>query len=156
MTAPAHTTRQSPGPIGVTFFVPGIAAPGGSKKQVIRGRRRYLVDDAKRNRPWRRDVAWTARAHYDADPMVGPLGLDVVFVLPRPGGHFTRTGGLRASAPAHPIVRPDATKLLRALEDACTGIVWRDDAQIVEQHVQKIYGAEAGARVRVWRVPEDG
>jgi Holliday junction resolvase RusA-like endonuclease len=38
-----------------------------------------------------------------------------------------------------PVVMPDATKLLRGLEDALTGVVWHDDAQIVSQHVEKRY-----------------
>jgi Holliday junction resolvase RusA-like endonuclease len=39
----------------------------------------------------------------------------------------------------HPTVKPDLTKLLRAVEDALTGVVWRDDSQIIHQVVNKEY-----------------
>lgn len=71
--------------------------------------------------------------------ITGPVTLRVTFVRPRPAGHYGRTG-LRPSAPAHPTVRPDLTKMLRALEDALTGVVWRDDAQVVHLDVVKAYG----------------
>lgn len=84
----------------------------------------------------------------DAGLLDGPLELLVVFTVPRPKGHYGARG-LRPSAPEYPAVRPDVTKLLRAVEDACTGIVWRDDAQIIEQHATKRYGEPASAWVRV-------
>jgi len=78
----------------------------------------------------------------------GALEVSVIFTVPRPKGHFGARG-LKPSAPAYPTVRPDVTKLLRAVEDACTGIVWRDDAQIVAQHAIKRYGEPACAEIRV-------
>jgi predicted short-subunit dehydrogenase-like oxidoreductase (DUF2520 family) len=40
-------------------------------------------------------------------------------------------------------------KLARGVEDALTGIVWRDDAQIVVEHLEKRYGSPARCEVRV-------
>lgn len=85
----------------------------------------------------------------------GPLGLAVRFRLCRPKGHFgtgRNVGRLRDAAPKWHTVKPDATKLLRAIEDGLTGVVWCDDAQIVEQYVAKVYGAPEGAHVVVWRL----
>jgi Holliday junction resolvase RusA-like endonuclease len=83
----------------------------------------------------------------------GPVGLAVVFHLRRPKGHFgtgRNADRVKASSPAWPCVKPDCTKLLRGVEDAMTGIVWRDDAQVVEQMVSKVYGAPERAQVRAW------
>lgn len=136
--------------IEVEIVVYGIAQPAGSK---VPGRtkdgRLFVRDDAKHSRPWKQQVAATAGAQRGNTPtLAGPLSLDVVFYLPRPKGHYG-TKGLRPSAPAFPTVRPDATKLLRAVEDALTGIVWRDDAQIVTQLALKNYGHPEGAHVQV-------
>ena len=38
---------------------------------------------------------------------------------------------------------PDVLKLARGVEDALTGIVWRDDAQIVNESLNKVVGAAA-------------
>jgi Holliday junction resolvase RusA-like endonuclease len=133
----------------ITFFVPGMPAPGGSKRAFRGPGGRILVtEDCRRSRPWRAVVQVTAHAAHAAPPLEGPLRLTVTFTLPRPRAHYGRRG-LRPSAPPYPTTRPDLTKLLRALEDACTGLLWRDDSAIVEQVVGKRYGDVPGAAVRV-------
>jgi Holliday junction resolvase RusA-like endonuclease len=59
---------------------------------------------------------------------------------------------LKGSAPEWPVARPDALKLARAAEDALTGIVWADDAQIVVERLGKVFGPREGCRVRVRRL----
>jgi Holliday junction resolvase RusA-like endonuclease len=39
-----------------------------------------------------------------------------------------------------PVVKPDWDKIARSCSDAMTGIIYLDDAQIVEGHVKKEYG----------------
>lgn len=131
---------------GITITVPGVPAPGGSKRHIGNGR---MVDDAKRNAPWRATVAWTAREQYQGPPLVGPLVANVVFIMPWRKGDRRKDGTVKPSASVHPTVRPDATKLWRAAEDALTGILWQDDAQIVQQTVTKRYGEEPGMTVMV-------
>lgn len=133
----------------ITFFVPGIPSPGGSKRAFRTPNGKIVVrEDAKRSAPWRSVVQLAARTAHAGAPLEGPLRLALVFVLPRPKGH-TGKRGLRASAPSYPATRPDTTKLIRALEDACTAILWRDDAQIVEQTARKVYGVRVGVEVTV-------
>jgi Holliday junction resolvase RusA-like endonuclease len=133
----------------IAFFVPGMPAPGGSKRAFrTPGGRILVTEDCRRSRPWRAVVQVAAHAAHAAPPLEGPLRLTVTFTMPRPRGHYGRRG-LRPSAPPYPTTRPDCTKLLRALEDSCTGLLWRDDATIVEQHVAKVYGTVPGAAVRV-------
>lgn len=58
--------------------------------------------------------------------------LSVVFVFARPKNHFRTNGELKPSAPKHCTGRiGDVSKLIRAVEDAMTGIVYNDDAQII-------------------------
>ena len=134
----------------VSFTVYGKPQPAGSKTSGVRNDgRRFVRDSAKGSRPWKTQVAQAAgEAVNGAGLLDGPLELSVIFTVPRPKGHYGARG-LRPSAPAHPAVRPDVTKLLRAVEDACTGVVWRDDAQIVEQHAVKRYGEPAAVVVTV-------
>jgi Holliday junction resolvase RusA-like endonuclease len=139
--APASSRR-------VSFFVPGVPSPGGSKRAFRLPNGRVVVtEDARRSKPWWAVVQLVASEHC-AVPLEGALRLEVTFILPRPKGHFGKRG-IRDSAPEYPTTRPDTTKLLRALEDACTKIVWKDDAQIVQQEVDKEYGDNPGALVVV-------
>lgn len=48
-----------------------------------------------------------------------------------------------------PFVRPDIDKLARAVLDALTGIVFRDDAQVVKLHCSKSYSDEASVLIIV-------
>jgi Holliday junction resolvase RusA-like endonuclease len=72
--------------------------------------------------------------------------------MPRIGSHYgsgKNAEKLKPTAPKFHTVKPDATKLLRSTEDALTGILWRDDAQIARQTVEKSYGERAGAWITV-------
>lgn len=142
----------------VSFTVHGVPAPAGSKRGFYRAGRVIITDDAKRSRPWKAqvaDAAAEAMTFHDPDgtsgyrpPLEGPLHLLLIFWMPRPTGHYGARG-VRPSAPPYPAVRPDVTKLVRAVEDALTGIVWRDDAQVVHQEASKRYGVPPRVEIRV-------
>lgn len=147
-----------------SIFVPGIAQPAGSKKGfVVRSKdtgklRAIITDDAKKSRPWKSIVGTIAAANWRGAPVDEPLALSIEFTMPRPQSHYgTRAGQryLRADAPHFHAGKPDATKLLRAAEDALTGIVWLDDSRIVDQHVRKVYGEQPGCAIRVRRASID-
>ena len=123
-----------------------------------------VTDDNPKAKGWQAEVRECAELAmlraFGPEPELfrGPLGLAVVFWLRRPKGHYGKgrnAGVVKASAPAHPVVKPDCTKLLRAVEDACTGVVWGDDAQIVEQAATKVYAGREGVRMVVWSYDGD-
>lgn len=144
----------------VAFTVIGHPQPAGSKRAVpVKGGGGVNVIDANPNaKGWQNEVALVAmQAMIDAEVALfhGPVGLSVIFTLARPKGHYgtgINHGLVRPKSPAYPAVKPDATKLLRGLEDALTTIVWRDDAQVVEQTVVKRYGMPEGAQVVAWEL----
>lgn len=156
-------------PTRVSFNAHGKPQPAGSKKAfpirrkggggwVLTGKV-AVVDDNPKAKSWQAEVAGEAAlAMMDAgayDPFDGPLGLAVTFTMRRPKFHFgsgRNAKKLKPSAPAWPTVKPDSTKLVRAIEDALTGIVWTDDAQVVEQLATKRYGDAEGAHVEIWRL----
>lgn len=134
----------------VTFTVYGVAAPAGSKTVArMKDGRAFVRDASKRSAPWKRLVAQAAGEAMDGAPLLeGPLQLHVSVVVVRPKSHYGARG-LRPSAPAAPTTRPDLTKYLRGIEDAMTGVVWRDDAQVITQSAEKRYGEPALVSVRV-------
>lgn len=145
----------------ISFFVNGTPKPSGSKRGfalkkggVFTGRV-VITDDCKTSRDWKTDVKFAAQSAYSLPLLAGPLSVQFLFHLQRPKGHFR--GGrnsetVRDGAPAYPITRPDLLKLARAIEDACTGIIWVDDAQIVTEYLAKGYvtgAAKSGVYVEV-------
>jgi len=129
----------------IEFTVYGKPAPAGSKKGFYnaKARRVIITDDSKHSRPWKAQVSDAAAEAMDGRVLInGPLELRLAFYVPRPKGHFGAKG-VRPSAPVSPAVKPDLLKLARAVEDALSGIVYRDDAQIVRELLAKQYGEPA-------------
>lgn len=128
--------RLAPAPArtGVRFTVRGIPRPQGSKRAF---RNKYSgkiqqVESSPDVGAWRDRVGNAAAAAMGArPPLEGPLRLTVTFRFARPASH-RGAKGLKPSAPRVHAQRPDASKLVRALEDALTSIAWRDDAQVAQ------------------------
>jgi Holliday junction resolvase RusA-like endonuclease len=148
----------------IRMFAPGLPVPGGSKRAfVVKGKAVVTDTSGSRGREWRAVLRVAAQTAYRGLPLHGPLALTVTFFLPRPKSHYAKNGTLRPRAPRWPSTRPDATKLLRAVEDALNRVLWHDDAQIVTQSVGKQYadggpgqpGGEIGAAIAVDAL-EDG
>lgn len=141
------------------LFVPGQPQPGGSKKGFVnpKTKRVVITDDAAHGSDWRARVAHFAREVYKDEPARGMILLQVVFTLRRPRGHYgtgRNVDQLKPSAPYYRARLPDLTKLVRATEDALTGIVWVDDSQVVIQETAKRYGPKPGANIGVWRLDD--
>lgn len=143
----------------ITFTVFGEPVGAGSKNSFVPIDRRTgqpfrkngriivnTVDTAdERGKPWSEAVKSAARAAMGDRPILvrEPCALVVMFFMPRPKSHFGSGANagkirLRAMNEEH-IKAPDATKLVRRLEDALTGIVWHDDSAVVHQRVGKFY-----------------
>lgn len=148
----------------VSFFVPGIPRPGGSKRVfgikkggVYTGRFVVTDDAGKGNKDWRASVAHSGSgAMIGGSPWIGPLELLLEFRLLRPKFHLRSDGvTVRDSAPPFPIVMPDVGKLARSTTDALTSIVWVDDAQIVREVHAKLYSTTPGCFVTVRKMFDD-
>jgi crossover junction endodeoxyribonuclease RusA len=133
----------------VTFTVPGQPAGQGSK---IRNRYGGVREASVKTAPWRADVKLRAeQAMGDAAMLTGPVEILADFTLKRPKHHYgtgRNAGTLKPSAPLWCETSPDADKLARAIGDALTGVVFRDDAQIACWTIWKRYG-NPGATITV-------
>lgn len=121
----------------IQFTVTGTPATAGSKKPfVYRSKkdgkyRASMAPDNKRQKPWMSLVSMTAAEIFIGPVLTCPLVLAIDFYFVRPKSHFRADGrSLKKGAPPYHAQKPDLCKLIRAVEDALTGIVWRDDAQL--------------------------
>jgi len=137
----------------IQFSVLGMPRPAGSKRAFTyrkpTGQVGVRVADmsGQKGVRWRKAVQQAAiramswhRIETGAGGLVtGALGFVLICRLPRPKHHLTKKGKRTSKWRAWPTGPADATKLCRAVEDALTGIVWKDDAQICQQSVTKVY-----------------
>src|SRR3990172_1521410 len=132
------------------FIVYGQPAPAGSKRSI--GHRR-IIDANPKAAEWKRQVAQVVGHAFDGNRLLeGPLRLELVFYRPRPANHYgtgRNQGRVKASAPEYPVGRPDVLKLARGVEDALSGILYMDDAQIVSERLTKLYGSPARVEITV-------
>lgn len=139
----------------VAFAVFGDPAPAGSKTRATSpdGSRTWTRDSSKRSYPWKAAVSAAAGKAMAGKPLLeGPLFVELIFYRVRPKTHLgtgRNVGVLKASAPPRPLTKPDVLKMARAVEDAMTGIVYRDDAAIVVERLEKRYGEPARVEVYV-------
>ena len=143
----------------ISFFVAGIPKPAGSKRGffIPKLKRVVITDACKGSKDWKTDVKHAAQECYGGELLAGPLEVTLTFHVERPTGHF-RTGknsvALRDSAPQFPTTRPDVLKLARAVEDALTKIIWKDDSQIVTERLRKRYSARPGVQIDIMEAIE--
>lgn len=126
----------------VSFEVVGTPRPQGSKRAFVNKHtgRAQMTEQSKHVYTWRDDIrSAAARAMGAAMPTGKAVRVLAEFIVARPKADFgtgKNADALKPSAPIHPIKKTsgDIDKLLRALFDAMSGIVYDDDAQVVNVH----------------------
>lgn len=131
----------------IALEVRGDPIPQGSTKAFMRGGHVRTTSDNVNLKGWRQQVATAAQAAMRGDMALGPLRCDVEFRMKPPQAAINAKGQLKEGR--HPVTKPDLDKLARAIMDGLTGIAWKDDAQVVDLHVRKVYGLQPGASVVV-------
>lgn len=132
------------------FVVFGVAQPKGNMRAIhIPGMHYPIVTESNRSvKSWSQLVAEGANHALAALPpharavLEGPVRLTLRFYLPRPKKYQRR------GVPVAHLTTPDWDKLSRAVSDALTHVVYRDDKQVVEAVIGKFY-AEVGGTPRV-------
>lgn len=145
----------------ITFTVYGQALTAGNKtpipihvhgKPLMRNGRivTRVVEGNPKTKDWKAAVSIAARQAYQGDLLRGPLQLSLTFYRPRPGGHLGKNGLNKSGRDnPFPITRPDTVKLTRAIEDALTGVIWKDDSQIVRHALAKDWGEPSRVEITV-------
>ena len=139
----------------IRFFVPGTPVPQGSMRHVGHGR--VVHSNAAALLPWRDSVrAAAAAAMGGRELWIGPVSMLLRFEFPRPKSHLgtgRNAGALRAGAPWFHMQTPDIDKLQRAVLDALTGVVWRDDSQVFRVTATKAWTIAGGSTTIIVRPP---
>ena len=143
----------------IAFHVLGEPSPEGSTRSFYIPKLNRTVTTHQNQsalNAWRNRVATEAQNMLNGrewtSDATSSYSVEVVLVLPRPPS-VARHKRIR------PIVKPDIDKLLRAINDALTGILWPDDCQVTSAYGRKEYVDEhdiaraPGAYIYVQRRP---
>lgn len=123
----------------ITITVLGEPSPEGSTRAFYLKKLNRTVtthQNQKSLEAWRNRVATEAQRALEGREWTSDCAsayiVDVDFVLSRPPS-------VPEHKRLHPIVKPDIDKLVRAINDALTGILFIDDCQVVSMKVSKDY-----------------
>jgi Holliday junction resolvase RusA-like endonuclease len=143
----------------VSFWVPGIPRPQGSKRGFATPKGKVVMVEMSKALPgWRADVraAATLMRPFPNPLPEGPISLTAHFVFTRPKSHFftgKRSDVLRPDAPSWVTKAPDISKLFRGIEDAMESILFKNDSQIVWESGSKKFGGSPGVRITLESLP---
>ena len=84
-----------------------------------------------------------AGARAFAQPLEGPVCVELVFTFQRPASHWNRHS-LKPSAPCHP-PKNDFDNLAKAATDPLNGIAYWDDDQICTAVIRRVYAGQRDA-----------
>jgi len=122
--------------------------PQGSMRGFVRNGRSILTSNNKKMKPYRQEVTNTAQNALLMEtaelPLFGkhePVSIRFKFYFQRPPSIPKKRVEL--------VVKPDIDKIARATCDALTGILYADDAQIVEMTASKHYGTPERVEVSI-------
>ena len=130
----------------IEFSVMGKPVPQGSMTAVKAGN--YVT---MRHQQGGALAVWRAAIRLQlegVEPTNEPISLALNFRLKRPNAHFGLSGGRKYVKPqfvdAVPHSTPDLDKLVRAVMDALTGVLYFDDRQVYWLVARKVYSTIEG------------
>jgi Holliday junction resolvase RusA-like endonuclease len=119
------------------------------KERPRKGKNGHFYTPAK-TRAYEASLQWAARLEMKSKkPLSGAVKASVTAILPVPVSWPAEKRAEALLGLLRPTGRPDGDNLIKAAFDALNGLVWNDDAQVVEARVSKVYGKNPGIRIEV-------
>jgi len=127
----------------IEFNVPAIpkAQPRQRHRVVMSGGRAFASNYTPTRDPvnaFKASVQHAAASAHHGAPLEGPLRMSVVFVFPRPKGMVWKT---KPMPRAWHTPKPDRDNLMKSLQDALNGLLFKDDSQICSGPIEKFIAA---------------
>ena len=84
-----------------------------------------------------------------AEPLETPVSVYCYIRLPIPKSYPKKRVEACLSGSERPTKKPDADNVFKSISDGMNGIVYKDDSQIINIHVTKVFSSEPGVDICV-------
>ena len=84
-----------------------------------------------------------------SEPLETPVSLYLYIRMPIPKSYSKKRTEACLNGSEQPIKKPDASNILKSVEDGLNGVVYKDDSQIINIHVTKVYSTQGGVDICV-------
>ncbi len=106
--------------------------------------------DPPKTAKFKKQLRALAKEMYHDAPLEGEIYLKVAFYRKVQKSVSKKEHDRRVSGVHRPIVKPDISNCLKAFEDALNDVLWKDDAMIVHEEIDKYYSDEPRIEVEVY------
>ena len=114
--------------------------------------RRIIMYDPEKVKKFKKELSQLAKLHYRDDPLYhlakelyhgdradGALEVEIYFYRPVQKSSSKKERARRLSGEHRPTVKPDLDNYIKSALDGLNGVLWTDDARIVDLHAHKYY-----------------
>ena len=135
--------------VSVSFFIPSEPQGKQSPRAVKIGGHARVIKDPKTRRYEDLVSMFAAQAMNGKPTIDEPVKITVRAIFSVPASWSGKKQREALAGLAVPTRRPDCSNVLKAIEDGCNKIVFRDDSLIVRGLVTKEYGETPGVHVTI-------
>jgi Holliday junction resolvase RusA-like endonuclease len=133
----------------VTFKVDGTPVPKGRARYARRGNfiSTYTPEKTRTYETLIKEAAIEAMGA--SEPLETPVSLYLYIRVPIPKSCTKKRLEAIDNGSEKPTKKPDASNILKSVEDGMNGVVYHDDSQIINIHVTKVYSSLPGVDICV-------
>ena len=84
-----------------------------------------------------------------SEPLETPVSLYLYIRVPIPKSFSKKKVQECLNGSEQPIKKPDSSNVLKSVEDAMNGVVYKDDCQIINHHITRVYSTLSGVDICV-------
>lgn len=103
----------------------------------------------------REQIQWQIKSQFKEEPFTIPLALDLIFLMPIPASSSATKKKQMANGLIAHTKKPDLDNLCKFYLDAMNNLVFKDDSQVIEIRMKKIYSSTPGTTIRVIPMASD-
>jgi Holliday junction resolvase RusA-like endonuclease len=96
--------------------------------------------------------SFAVEAMGNTDPIETAVSVFLYVRLPVPQSYSKKRAEACLSGLEKPCKKPDIDNIAKTYLDAMNGVIFKDDTQVIDLHVKKVYSAVAGVNVMVMEV----
>jgi len=119
--------------------------------RTTRNGNKYLDPSVIKYRKTIRNMAIAQMRNQKAERIEGAVNMNIVYAFRRPQSLSKKERSEIDGGKTVPkTTKPDIDNLTKAILDALNGIVWKDDAQVTQINIQKVWSAKDQIEVEIW------
>lgn len=135
----------------IEFVIPGKPEPQGRPRATKRGSR-IMMYDPKPSKDYKEYVALIARQNAPNKLLEGALGVKLKIYRQIPKSTTKKDRELYNAGIKRPTVKSDIDNYTKSILDACNGVIYHDDSQIVGLWAEKYYSDSPRAEIEITEV----